>query len=43
MRKQIGGTSMVGDKLINLFYTSATDDKMVMLIDELGLEQPVMD
>ena len=34
---------MVGDKLINLFYTSATDDKMVMLIDELGLEQPVMD
>ena len=34
---------ITGEKLIEMFYTSMTDDKIVEIIDELGLEQPVVD
>jgi hypothetical protein len=34
---------ITGQKLIEMFYTSMTDDKMVEIIDELGLEQPIID
>lgn len=34
---------ITGDKLIEMFYTSMTDDKMVEIVDTLGLEQPVID
>jgi len=34
---------ITGDDLIKMFYTSVTDDKMVKIIDTLGLEQPILD
>ena len=34
---------MTGEKLIEMFYTSMTDDKIVEIIDTLGLEQPILD
>ena len=34
---------IAGSDLMQFFYSSMTDDKLVQLIHELGLEQPVMD
>ena len=34
---------ITGEKLIEMFYTSMTDDKIVEIIDTLGLEQPILD
>lgn len=34
---------ITGEKLIEMFYISMTDDKIVEIIDTLGLEQPILD